>query len=105
MSFTSTSWVWDQSESTGGFPPIIIERCRQRSGVCLYAVRQSGACMSADGLWMYEPTPSSRDEDFLRVYRFATWDSAAKAIERHCKPAGRFQLQYKAARAAGGGDE
>ncbi len=59
-------------------------------GSIKYAVRQSGACLNKLGEWEYEPIPSSRDEAFFCRCRFASWEDAAKAIEKHCKPQGRF---------------
>lgn len=93
MSFTSTAWVWSPSEDTGGYPPITIERCRQLDGSIKYAVRQGGACMDGNGVWEYEPQPSSRDDEFLARFRFDKWDGAADAIIRHCTPVGRFVVQ------------
>jgi hypothetical protein len=98
MSFTSISWVWDESEKVRDCPPIVIERCKQLDGTCKYAVRQAGACLSVNGEWVHEPIHSSRDDDFLRECRFKTWDGAAHAIIKFCQPCGRFQGQFDSLR-------
>ena len=98
MSFTAIVWVWNESEKTGGFPAINIERCLQINGTTLYAVRQAGACLSRSGEWEYEPIPSSRDDEFMARCRFESWGAAAHAITRFCEPAGRFIEQYRANR-------
>lgn len=92
MSFQATSWMWQPSEATGDYGlPIMIDRCRQMDGSIKYAVRQSGACLNRSGEWEYEPIPSSRDDEFLARCRFDTWEDAAKAIVKYCKPNGRFE--------------
>ena len=89
--FISTSWMWQPSEATNdGTSPIEINRTRQMDGSIKYAGRQSGACLSKSGVWQYEPMPSSRSEEFLKEFRFDSWPEAAAAIEKHCKPQGRF---------------
>lgn len=92
MSFEATSWLWKPSEATGDYGlPIMIDRMRQMDGSIKYAVRQSGACLSRSGEWEYEPIPSSRDDEFFARCRFETWEDAAKAIIKYCKPKGRFE--------------
>ena len=96
MTFSAISWVYEPSEKERDCPPITIDRCKQIDGTIKYAVRQAGACLGVTGEWEYEPMPSSRDDDFLREYRFLTWDGAANAILKYCKPCGRFQVQFDA---------
>lgn len=93
MSFVPVSWEWRLDEVPRGFEPVRIDLVRNRNGL-VYAVRQSGSCMSTDGEWDYEPMPSSRTDEWLARFRFQTWEDAAKAIERHCKPLGRFHGTY-----------
>jgi hypothetical protein len=35
-----------------------------------WAVMSGGFCFDADGDWDYEPSPSSRDDDWLATHRF-----------------------------------
>ena len=91
MSFEATQWRWNPSKDTNdGTCPIVIDQVRSRNGHCMYAVRQAGAVMSKSGEWEHEPIPSSRDDAFFFRCRFDSWDDAAKAILKHCKPSGRF---------------
>lgn len=94
MSFMSVQWMWNPSESTNDYgSPVTIDRCRQLDGTIKYAVRQSGACLSRNGEWEFEPIPSSRTDEFFKSFRFDTWQDAANAILNHCKPQGRFHQQ------------
>lgn len=36
----------------------------------LWAVTSGGYCLGADGDWDYEPSPSSREDDWLATHRF-----------------------------------
>lgn len=36
-----------------------------------WAVMHMGHCRSADGTWEFEPSPSTRDEEFQRRFRFS----------------------------------
>lgn len=49
---------------------VTVERCQQRKGPDLWAVRCSGNVLSRTGEWEYEPMPSSRDAAFLERCRF-----------------------------------
>lgn len=40
-------------------------------------ISDGGFCLAHDGEWEYEPSPSSRDDDFLKRCR---WSSAKEAI-------------------------
>lgn len=72
---------------------VTLERCRQRTGPDRWAIREKGCCLGKDGMWILEPIPSSRDDDFFSVYR---WASAESALEfwtnNHCHS--RFE-QYR----------
>lgn len=41
----------------------------------------SGACFGRDGRWDYEPSPSSRDDDWLADHRFGKDEALALARE------------------------
>jgi hypothetical protein len=89
---TASQWIVSP-DPPQGIEPVCIDRVRNRTGV-VYAIRQSGACMDAEGNWEYEPIPSSRTDDWLDRFRFGTWEEAAKAIHKHVKtPCGRFSRQ------------
>jgi hypothetical protein len=91
MSFTATVWRWDPSEKTNdGTCPVTIEQVRSMDGDYRYAVRQASAVLSKTGEWEHEPIPSSRDDAFFLRCRFDSWEEAAKAILKYCKPQGRF---------------
>jgi len=91
MSFEATQWRWEPSKDTNdGMHPVVIDQVRSRNGHCMYAVRQAGAVLSKSGEWEHEPIPSSRDDAFFLRCRFDSWEEAAKAILKYCKPQGRF---------------
>lgn len=54
----------------------VIERCSQRDGSFKWAIRRSGSCLALDGLWEFEPMPSSRDEEFLARCRYDSAEAA-----------------------------
>lgn len=56
-----------------------VERCKQREGEDQWAVRQFGNALSQTGEWAWEPMPSSRTEEWLRQFRFATSQDAINA--------------------------
>lgn len=58
---------------------VYVERVGQRDGSFLYAVRSDGNCLAKDGVWEWEPMPSSRNEAFTARCRFATFDEAMAA--------------------------
>lgn len=41
-----------------------------------WAIIEKGACLSKDGVWEFEPIPSSRDDEFLLRCRFDTAEQA-----------------------------
>lgn len=43
-----------------------------------WAIKRAGFCLNHEGMWEFEPIPSSRDEDF---YKRCRWFSANAAIE------------------------
>lgn len=58
---------------------VTIDRCAQREGDDLWAVRFKGMTLNARCEWEWEPIPSSRDEDYIRRCRFATPSGALAA--------------------------
>jgi len=56
---------------------ITVERCQQRDGRDLWAVRSGPNCLDKDGDWVYEPLPSSRDDAWLAMHR---WQTLAEAM-------------------------
>ena len=53
----------------------------------LWAVRRGNSCMGkTDGVFIYEPQPSSRDDEFFTEYRFATFEEAERVyLSFHCR--------------------
>jgi hypothetical protein len=49
-------------------PHFALEVAYRGSG--LWAVTRHGACLSADGSWDWEPSPSNREDDWLERHRF-----------------------------------
>lgn len=49
---------------------VTIDRCGQRSGPDLWAIRFKGLTMNRDGEWEWEPIPSSRDDEYMQRCRF-----------------------------------
>lgn len=45
----------------------------------VWAVRKRGWCLDIDGDWVYEPLPSSRDEDFKARCRFTLDEALVRA--------------------------
>ena len=46
-----------------------------------FAVRDHSQVLSIDGMWVYEPTPSERDDEFYRRFRFPTFESAVAKLK------------------------
>jgi hypothetical protein len=55
---------------------VAIERCHQRDGSSLWAIRENGCCLSKDGEWEIEDMPSTRDIEFASRCRWATAQDA-----------------------------
>lgn len=49
-----------------------------------YGVRSGRYCLTVDGIWEYEPQPSSRDAAFYNRCRFVTFEDAISTAEK-CK--------------------
>lgn len=56
-----------------------IEEALQREGPPLWAVRRLGNCLNKDGEFEYEPSPSSRDDNFYSRCRWPTPQAAYSA--------------------------
>lgn len=46
-----------------------------------YAVKQHGLVLGADGEWDYEPTPSSREDDWIATHRFGYDEAFERAVQ------------------------
>lgn len=93
-SFTAVAWTWNHSDHSH-VDSIKIETAKQMDGSIKFAVRQSGACLSLEGEWEYEPIPSSRDDEFLKRCRFDSWQQAADTIVAKCDQYGRFTTHIR----------
>lgn len=82
MTFTPIKWVWDKWD---GEEPIIIERVSNYTGT-RFAIRRGGDCMDRKGKWEPQPIPSERTNEWLNRFRFYSFDEAAEAVTKHCKP-------------------
>lgn len=56
-----------------------IEKCVQRNGTVLWAVRDAGYVLNKAGEWEYEPLPSSRTDAFFSRCRFRSKEEAMQA--------------------------
>lgn len=65
-----------------GEPDIRLCRRPQMQGPDKWAVYRNGSVLSKQGHWIYEPLPSSRDDEFLRQCRFDTPEEALDALAR-----------------------
>jgi hypothetical protein len=79
MQFKPKSWYLEEDDS------IVIDLCWQEDGSVKYAVRKNRMCMSINNVWMYEPMPSDRDENFFREFRFETFEKACEAVEKYIR--------------------
>lgn len=88
-------WAYRVTEVPKDCEAVTIDRVRNRTGV-VYAIRQSGACMDANGNWEFECNPSDRTDEWLARFRFQTFIEAAHAVRTRIKhPAGRFSGYYE----------
>lgn len=65
-----------------GLREVRVERCGQRDGSTLWAVRSLGSCLAKDGEWEYESLPSNRTDEFYERCRYATMELAFEAAEK-----------------------
>lgn len=66
------------TRSSDGRDPRYVESREQRDGSRLWVVTGSGSFVLArDGIWEWEPQPSSRDDEFITRTRFASAAEAA----------------------------
>lgn len=56
---------------------VVLRRMPQVEGLDKWAIFDHGACLDKDGDWIFQPLPSSRDDEFMRSCRF---DSAEEAL-------------------------
>lgn len=63
---------------------IVAERVAQLDGGYLWAIRKhhGNVCLNNEGEWEFEPSPSGRDEEFLKRCRFETIEDVLEAWNR-----------------------
>lgn len=62
--------------AAGSMSDTTLDAAKQMDGSILWAIRQDGNCFNKQGEWEYEPTPSSRDENFFQRCRFGSAEAA-----------------------------
>lgn len=72
----TVSCIPEDSIDRPAFEIMVERRSRDR-----WAVTRNSRCLSRDGLWDYEPSPSSRDEDWLEGHRFTEIEALNLAAE------------------------
>lgn len=50
-----------------------------------WAVTNIGRCLNTNGEWDHEPSPSNRDDEFLRTHRFSLNEAQSLALEAYPK--------------------
>ncbi len=61
---------------------VTIDAVNRRDLSALWAVRWQGDCLSVDGEWEWEPSPSNRTDDWLARHRYATASDALAALKK-----------------------
>lgn len=82
----ATRYVLAENAPGSGMGPIVLEAVEQRDGTSKWAIRQGGNCLGRQGEWEYEPSPSSRDEEFFQRCRFGSAEAAVacwRKFNRH----------------------
>ena len=51
-------------------PGVKIENTSKEGKEDTWAIRAIGECYSRNGEWLYEPSPSSREDDFIAATRY-----------------------------------
>jgi len=88
MSESNSEWIattWTKRRQYEAYDPWAISIQRTNSPFYegeRFAVRRIGDCLSKDGQWEYEPTPSSRDDAFYARCRFDTFEDAVAALKK-----------------------
>jgi hypothetical protein len=77
MNWIPQSWIPDDATQVEKARELRIVSVGQIEGPDKFAVRLSGNCLNRRGEWEYEPSPSNRDEAFMRRCRFKTFEDAA----------------------------
>lgn len=66
---------------------IVIAAREGRGRVIRWAIYETSshgaACLSREGDWEFEPTPSSRDEEFFARCRYASLEEAVAELQKH----------------------
>lgn len=66
-------------EDTPGVERVYIERRSAHT----WSICRAGLCLAQDGEWEYEPSPSSRSEEFIQSTRFDSLESAWNHWVKH----------------------
>jgi hypothetical protein len=61
---------------------IRVDVALQLKGPAKFAIRSTGSCLCKDGEWEYEPSPSSRDDEFLARARYDTLAEAFETVQK-----------------------
>ena len=65
---------------------VVLQRRRQLNGPDRWSVNDRGSVLDKDGDWAFDPSPSSRTDEYLETTRFATPDEAIAFWQRLDKP-------------------
>ena len=61
---------------------IYVDRVSRSDGTHCFAVRRGVEVMSVYGVWIYEPRPSERSDEFLQQHRFESLADAVKVLSQ-----------------------
>jgi hypothetical protein len=74
----------NQSGAIIGRNGIHVDQVMQREGDPLWAIRSGpDLCLGKDDEWIVEPLPASRDEEYIRNYRFSSINEATNFVLRY----------------------
>ncbi len=78
-----TKTTLDRAVQRDGGTKTTLDRAVQRDGSCKWVIRRSDMCLTKEGDWIFEPTPSNRSDEFLYLARFDSVEEAIIAWERN----------------------
>lgn len=61
--------------------PVLIEQRKQRSGEQLWVLKMHEWVLGKDGVFHYEPRPSSRTDEFIELTRFESPEACLSCYE------------------------